>query len=159
LDATREQVDQRFARGDLLYVGELGGRVLAQVWFHRGPEPFDEDAALLSRWAITSDTFWSYGAYALPEARLSGVFVKRFQSSLRDVLTSQGAARVQCRVKAANVRSVALHERTGFRLLGTIKAFAVPGARVVSWHGDGGARRWLERRNGNGVLALPPGPA
>jgi RimJ/RimL family protein N-acetyltransferase len=158
LDTTRAQVDRRFARGDLVYVGELDGRVLAQVWLHRGPEPFDEDAALLARWAMPADTFWSYGAYALPEARLSGVFVKVFQTALRAALTTHGAARVQCRVKAANARSITLHERTGFRLLGTIAAIAVPGARILSWQGDGGTRHWLQRRGRDSVLAMPPEP-
>jgi GNAT superfamily N-acetyltransferase len=156
LDTTAAFVDRRFARGDLAYVGELDGRVLARAWFHRGPEPFDEDASLLARWAIAPDTFWSYAAFALPEARLSGVFVKVFQTALRELLTVHGGARVQCRVKAANSRSIALHERTGFRLLGTMTAFAVPGARAMSWSGDGGSRRWVERRNGDALLTLPP---
>ena len=159
LDTTRAQVDKRFERGDLVYVGELDGRILAHSWFHRGPQPFDDDAALLARWAVAPDTFWSYHAFALPEARLSGVFVKVFQSALRDLLTQHGAARVQCRVKAANTRSIVLHERTGFRLLGTMTAFAVPGARLLSWQGDGSARRWVQRRQDTTVLALPPEPA
>lgn len=158
LDATRAQVDKRLARGDLVYVGELEGRILANAWFHRGPEPFDEDAALLSRWQVAADTFWSYHAFSLPEARLSGVFVKVFQNALRELLTKHGAARVRCRVKAANARSVALHERTGFRLVGTITAFAVPGARILSWQGDGSPRRWLQRRDDTTALALPPEP-
>ena len=159
LDNTREEVDRRLARGDLVYVGELEGRVLAQSWFHRGPEPFSEDVALLGHFALGPDTFWSYAAYALPEARLSGVFVKVFQTALRELFTVHGATRVQCRVKATNARSIALHERNGFRMLGTVAAFAVPGARFVSWQGDGGARRWLQRRTGDNVLALPPGRA
>src|SRR6185295_8692470 len=112
LDTTRPEIDRRFARGDLVYVGELEGRLLAQSWFHRGPEPFDEDAALLARFALADDTFWSFAAYALPEARLSGVFVKVFQTALREIMTVHGAARVRCRVKATNTRSITLHERT-----------------------------------------------
>jgi len=156
LDSPRDYVERRLARGDLLYVGDLQGRVLAQAWFHRGPAPFDEDAATLARFALAHDTFWSYAAFVLPEARLSGVFVKVFQTALRDILTVHGAARVQCRVKAANTRSIALHERTGFRLLGTVTALAVPGARVMSWQGDGGGRRWVERRQPDALFTLPP---
>jgi RimJ/RimL family protein N-acetyltransferase len=158
IDATRPLVDERFARGDLVYVGELDGRILAHTWFHRGPEPFVEDSALLARWALAPDTFWSYGAFALPEARLSGVFVKVFQSALRELFTERGAARVQCRVKVANARSITLHERTGFRPMGTMTAFAVPGARLLSWQGDGFTRRWVARRRDVTVMALPPRP-
>jgi hypothetical protein len=156
LDASRAQVDRRFARHDIVYVGELEGRVLAQVWFHRGPEPFDEDAELLGRFALTSDTFWSYAAFAVPEARLSGVFAKVFQDALLDVLTVQGAAKVRCRVKTANARSVALHDHTGFRLIGTITALALPGMRAMSWRSGVAARWWLERRSVDTVMALPP---
>jgi hypothetical protein len=158
IETPRAMVDRRFARGDLAYLGVLEGRILAHVWFHRGPEPFEEDAALLARWAVPADTFWCYNGFALPEARLSGVFVKLFQSALRDVLTARGGARVQCRVKAANARSITLHERFGFRPLGTMTALAVPGARLLSWQGDGSARRWVQRRDDATVLALPPEP-
>jgi RimJ/RimL family protein N-acetyltransferase len=156
LDASRTQVDRRFARHDIVYLGELEGRVLAQVWFHRGPEPFDEDAELLGRFALASDTFWSYAAFAVPEARLSGVFAKVFQNALREVLTVHGAARVRCRVKTANARSIALHDHTGFRLIGTITALALPGMRAISWRNGADARWWLQRRSVDSVMALPP---
>ena len=159
LDGTeRWRFEDRLARGDLGYVGELEGRLLAHSWFHRGPEPFDEDAPLFPRWDVPADAYWSYNAFTLPEARASGVFVKLFQTALREIMTVHGAARVRCRVKATNTRSITLHERTGFRLLGTITAFALPGARLLSWQGDGGARTWLQRRQIDGVLALPPEP-
>jgi RimJ/RimL family protein N-acetyltransferase len=158
VDTPRVLVDQRFARGDLAYLGELEGRILAYIWYHRGPEPFDDDAALLARWAVPADAFWGYNGFALPEARLSGVFVKVFQSALRDLLTTRGGKRVQCRVKAANARSITLHERSGFRALGTMTSFAVPGARLLSWQGDGGTRRWVTRRHDTTAIALPPEP-
>lgn len=149
---------ERFARGDLAYIGELDGRVLAQSWFHRGPAPFDEDAPVLPRWHVPADAFWSYHAYTLPEARASGVFVKLFQTALRDLLLERGAVRVRCRVKAANAPSVALHERLGFVAIGTLTALSVPGARLLSWHGAGVERRWIERRSGAIVMGLPPRP-
>jgi len=43
----------------------------------------------------------------------------------------RGAARIRCRVKAANAPSVALHDRFGFTVLGTLIACAVPGARLM----------------------------
>lgn len=156
LDASRAQVDRRFARHDIVYIAELEGRVLAQLWFHRGPEPFDEDAELLGRFALTSDTFWSYAAFAVPEARLSGVFAKVFQNALREAFTVHGAAKVRCRVKTANARSVALHDHTGFRLIGTITALALPGMRAMSWRSGAAARWWLEQRSADSVMALPP---
>jgi hypothetical protein len=156
--ASPTRIRERLARGDLAYVGELEGRMLAHSWFHRGPEPFCEDLPLFPRWAIPADTFWSYHAYTLPEARTSGVFVKVFQIALHELLTTRGAARVRCLVKVSNRASVQLHERMGFHRLGTVVAFCVPGARLVSWHDGDGARRWVQRRGDTAVLPLPPEP-
>lgn len=147
---------ERFARGDLAYVGEHDGRLLAQSWFHRGPAPFDEDMPHLPRWEVPADTYWSYHAFTLPEARTSGVFVKLFQTALRELLLEHGATRVRCRVKATNVASVMLHERLGFEPLGTLIALNVPGARLLSWQGSGRAQRWIEWRNATTVMAFPP---
>jgi hypothetical protein len=156
--ASPTRIRDRLARGDLAYVGELDGRMLAHSWFHRGPEPFCEDMPLFPRWAVSVDTFWSYHAYTLPEARTSGVFVKVFQVALHELLSVHGAARVRCLVKASNMASVQLHERMGFHRLGTVVALCVPGARLVSWHGSGGAQHWVQRRADTTVLPLPPEP-
>lgn len=150
------RIAERFARGDLAYVGEHDGRLLAHSWFHRGPDPFDEDRPLLPRWDVPADAFWSYNAFTVPEARASGVFVKLFQTALRELLVDRGAARVRCRVKAANAASISLHERFGFASLGTLVALSVPGARVLSWEGSGRTRRWIEPRNTPAVMTLPP---
>jgi hypothetical protein len=156
--ASHIRIRDRLARGDLAYIGELDGRMLAHTWFHRGPEPFGEDMPLFPRWAIAADTCWSYHAYTLPEARTSGVFVKVFQIALHEILTTHGAARIRCLVKASNMPSVQLHERMGFHRLGTVVALCVPGARLVSWHGSGGAQHWVQRRGDTTVLPLPPEP-
>jgi hypothetical protein len=150
------RIAERFARGDLVYVGEHDGRLLAHSWFHRGPDPFNEDHPLLPRWEVPADAFWSYNAFTLPEARASGVFVKLFQTALRELMVDRGAARVRCRVKAANAASISLHERFGFAPLGTLIALSVPGARVLSWEGSGRARRWIEPRSAAPVMSLPP---
>jgi hypothetical protein len=150
------RIAERFARGDLVYVGEHDSRLLAQSWFHRGPDPFDEDCPLLPRWDVPADAFWSYNAFTVPEARASGVFVKLFQTALRELIVDRGAARVRCRVKAANAASISLHERFGFAPLGTLVALSVPGARVLSWEGSGRTRRWIEPRETTAVMALPP---
>jgi hypothetical protein len=152
------RIRDRLSRGDLAYVGEHDGRMLVHSWFHRGPAPFSEDTPLFPRWAIPADTFWSYHAFTLPEARTSGVFVKVFQIALHELLTVHGAARVRCLVKASNVPSVQLHERMGFHKLGTVVAFAMPGARLVSWRDTGGAQHWVQRRDYEAILPLPPGP-
>jgi GNAT superfamily N-acetyltransferase len=158
LDTTPPKlIDERFARGDVAYVGELDGRMLAHSWFHRGPAPFAEDAPDFPRWDVPGDAFWSYHAFTLPEARTSGVFVKLFQTALRELIVDRGATRVRCRVKIANAPSIMLHERFGFELLGTLSALLVPGARFLSWRGPGGARRWVERRTADTVMTLPPG--
>lgn len=157
LDATPPPlIAERFARGNLAYVGELDGRMLAHSWFHRGPVPFDEDAPRLPSWHVPADAYWSYHAYTLPEARTSGVFVKLFQTALRELLVDRGATRVRCRVRASNAASVMLHERLGFVPLGTLIALVVPGARLLSWQGGGRARSWVERRDGHRVMTLPP---
>lgn len=157
LDATPPRlVAERFARGNLAYIGELDGRILAHSWFHRGPAPFDEDAPMFPRWDVPADAYWSYHAYTLPEARTSGVFVKLFQTALRELMLDRGAARVRCRVKVANAASVMLHERFGFEQLGTLIALVVPGARLLSWQGGGRVRSWVERRTSASVMALPP---
>jgi hypothetical protein len=150
------RIAERFARGNLVYVGEHDGRLLAHSWFHRGPEPFDEDRPLLPRWDVPADAFWSYNAFTVPAARASGVFVKLFQTALRELIVDRGAARVRCRVKAANAASISLHERFGFAPLGTLVALSVPGARVLSWDGGGRTRRWIEPRDTAAVMALPP---
>jgi hypothetical protein len=158
LDGTpRLRIAERFARGDLGYIAEHDGRLLAHSWFHRGPAPFDEDMPLFPRWDVPADAFWSYNAFTLPEARASGVFVKLFQTALRELLLDRGAARVRCRVKVTNAPSVALHERLGFARLGTLITVAVPGARLLSWRGSGCVRHWIERRNGGHVMTFPPG--
>jgi acetyltransferase (GNAT) family protein len=162
LDGTEPwRFEDRLARGDLGYVAEADGRLLAHSWFHRGPAPFDEDAPLFPRWDVPADAFWSYNAFTLPEARASGVFVKLFQTALRELLVDRGAARVRCRVKVANTPSVALHERFGFAPLGTLIAVAVPGARLLWWQAPSGDRRldrrWLERRDSAPIMTLPPG--
>ena len=153
-----DRVRERLARGDMPYVGELDGRMLAHCWFHRGPEPFCEDMPLFPSWGIPADAFWSYHAYTHPEARASGVFVKVFQIALHELLTIHGAARVRCLVKASNVASVQLHERMGFHRLGTVVALCVPGARLVSWHDDDGTQHWVQRRGDTTVLPFPAEP-
>jgi GNAT superfamily N-acetyltransferase len=150
------RIEDRFARGDLAYVGVHDGRLLAHSWFHRGPDPFGEDRPLLPRWEVPADAFWSYNAFTLPAARASGVFVKLFQTALRELIVDRGAARVRCRVKAANAASRSLHERFGFAPLGTLIALSVPGARVLAWEGSGLTRRWIEPRDTTAVMALPP---
>ena len=150
------RIAERFVRGDLAYVGEHDGRLLAHSWFHRGPEPFDEDRPSLPRWDVPADAFWSYNAFTVPEARASGVFVKLFQTALRELIVDRGAARVRCRVKAANAASISLHVRFGFAPLGTLIALSVPGARVLSWEGSGRTRLWIEPRDTTAVMALPP---
>jgi len=152
--APRALVAARLERGDLAYVGELAGKTIAHAWFHRGPEPFDEDLPLFPRWGLPADAFWSYHAVTLPEARASGVFVKVFHVALRELFVEHGAARVRCRVTASNAPAIALHERTGFRCLGTVVALAAPGVRWMSWHGDGGAWRRIGRRD-RAVVSLP----
>jgi RimJ/RimL family protein N-acetyltransferase len=155
-DTPAETIRARFKRGDLAYVGLLGDRLLAQSWFHRGPEPFVEDVPLFPRWHIESDTFWSYHAYTHPEAQKSGLFVKLFQVALHEHFTQRKAARIRCMVKASNLASVQLHERLKFRRLGDVTSFAVSGVRIVNWRDDGGSRRWFQLRDAGAIMRFPP---
>ena len=146
----------RFAKGDLVFLGELDRRILAHVWFHRGPTPFAEDEPDYPSWDVPAGSYWSYHAISVMEARASGVFVKVFQHGLRALFLEHGAAVVRCRVKSTNLASIALHERMGFRRLGTLSVFSLAGRRGLHWDGEAGPR-WLHHRLRPGtVLGLPP---
>src|SRR5512144_2253135 len=146
----------RLGAGDAAFVGELEGRMLAHGWFHPGPEPFHEDAELYGSYAIDEGTWWSYHAVAAPEARSSGVFIKVFQTALRSLFLESGAARVLGGVKTTNRPSLAMHERLGFRSLGTLESLLVPGLRWVRWTGAGGTRHWVRSRATSPLLSFPP---
>ena len=129
VDGTDEAlVRARLGRGDALFLGILEHEVLAHTWFHRGT-PFDEDIPTLARWTLAPGSIWSYAAAAAPLARQSGVFIKMFQVALRDMLSTPGAVRVQCVVRATNAPSVAMHERLGFREIAQLLTIATPIAR------------------------------
>lgn len=128
-------VRARFRRGDLAFAGESQGRLLAHAFFHRGPAPFCEDEARIAPVALAPGTVWSYDAAAVADARATGVFVKVFTTALAEVF-AQDHARVQSRVATANTRSILLHERLGFRRLGTLLAIATPWSRLLRWEGD-----------------------
>jgi len=146
----------RFAQGDLVFLGELDRRILAHVWFHRGPTPFAEDEPDYPSWDVPAGSYWSYDAMSVMEARSSGVFVKAFQRGLRALFLEHGATVVRCRVKSTNLASIALHERMGFRRLGTLSVFSLAGLREFYWDGEAG-RRWLHDRLRPGkALVLPP---
>jgi hypothetical protein len=146
---------ERLRRGDLLYLGARDGRVLCHVWFHRGPRPFIEDEAVLARWALKSTTFWCYGEAAVSAARASGDFVEVFQTALDDLFKLHGAERVQCRVARADSLSLLLHERLGFKRLGTFSGFSTPWIRSLVWTGPP-ARSFLIGPNSTRTLLLPP---
>ena len=155
-EADGDLLRRRFDRGDLLYVGQLGGSLLCQSWFHRGPRPFDEDGEHLAHWQLDDNTYWSYDAAAARAARSSGLFVKVFQTGLRDLFEARGAKRVQCRVRSDNTSSVLLHERLGFQRLGTVTALRTPLLRVLQFHGPAGATRWLVPVGEALNLPVPP---
>ncbi len=148
------QVHERFARGDQVWVGELDGRLLCHAWFHRGPEPFDEDRALYARWPLDRDTFWSYDAATLPEYRASGVFIKVFQTALNALFGPQRARSVRCAVYHHNAPGIALHERNGFQKLGVLTAVALPGVKWLRWR-DGETRHWMVPRDADFAVPLP----
>lgn len=149
-------IRKRLKRGDLAYIGEIDGELLAQSWFHRGPEPFPEDQPEFPPWEIPEDAYWSYHAFTRLDARRKGVFVKVFYAALHELLGVRGAKRVRCMVNAANTASIALHERSGFKKLGDILTVSVPGARLLTWQDGASKRRWFHRHAGSQTLHLPP---
>lgn len=156
--ADEDLLRRRFDRGDLLFVGQIGGNLLCQSWFHRGPRAFEEDGEHLAHWALDAGTFWSYDAAASASARSSGVFVKVFQTALRELFQERGAKRVQCRVRADNTSSLLLHERLGFQRLGTVSSLSTPLLRLVQFHGPAGSTRWLVPGRRSLSLPVPPQP-
>jgi hypothetical protein len=145
----------RFAAGDAVFVGELEGQLLAHSWFHAGPVPFHEDTDLYGSFVIDPGDWWSYHAVVVSEARTSGVFIKVFQSALRSIFLDSGAKRILCAVKTTNRASVAMHDRLGFRRIGTIGSVLVPGLRWLRWSAEGGARNWLRPRSSPPLLSIP----
>jgi hypothetical protein len=163
IDATPEPlVRARLARGDLAYVAQLGddgANILGHTWFHGGPTPFDEDQQSCARWALDPATFWSFNGAARLDARASGVFVKLFQNALREMFEVHGARAIQGFIHDTNHASLTMHERMGWRVLGSIVCVAVPGAKWLRWDGaapDHARRQWLVRRDSDLALSLPP---
>lgn len=146
----------RLAQHDKAFLGELNGRILAHVWFRPGPALFEEDSEPIASFSLNEGSWWSYHAAAVGEARTSGVFVKVFQTALRSLFQEHGARRVQCLVRATNPISITMHDRLGFRRLGSLVVLVLPGLRLVSWEGEGGGRLWLRRRRAPMVLSIPP---
>ena len=157
-DNQRDELERRFARGDLCYLGLRGDRVLCQSWFHRGPRPFEEDSPRLALWNLDAQSYWSYAALAAIEARASGIFVKVFHTALTELFKLHGARRVICRVRADNQPSRLLHDRMGFHRLGTLTALLTPVGRVLRYRGAGGAAQWLVPTGGLLSLPMPPTP-
>jgi RimJ/RimL family protein N-acetyltransferase len=145
----------RFAAGNTAFVGELDGRLLAHVWFHPGPTPFDDDAQIYGSFALDDGAWWAYHAIAVAEARSSGLFIKVFQSALRSLFLDSGATRVLSGVKTTNAVSVAMHERMGFRRVATLEAVLVPGLRWLRRSGEGGARNWVRLRSSPPLVSFP----
>jgi len=70
------RIAERFVRGDLAYVGEHDGRLLAHSWFHRAPSRSTRTGRVLPRWDVPADAFWSYNAFTCPRRARRGWFVK-----------------------------------------------------------------------------------
>lgn len=157
-DTPAALVRARLDRGDLVFVGQLGGDLLCHTWFHGGPAPFAEDAGAWARWRLGADDFWSYAAAATTEARSSGVFVKVFQTALCALFREHGAARVVCMVRRVNRPSVLLHERLGFVRQGVLTTLALPGIKALRYVDATQTRLWIARREGGLTLPVPPLP-
>jgi hypothetical protein len=151
-----ELLRARLVAGDLGYVAEAGGEILAQTWFHRGPAPFDEERWAAAVWALDEGTFWSHHGVACLEARTSGVYVKCFQAGLRDVFHNHGARRVQGNIEHTNWPSIAVHRRLGFATLGRIMAVAGLGMKWLEWTGPASRRTWVVPRSRALLVHLPP---
>jgi len=154
-DTAEGLVRARLARGDRAFLGELAGRALAHIWFCRGPT-FDEDVELFARVALAPDAFWAYHGVAVADARTSGIFVKVYQTGLRAAFVEHGATRVLTGVRASNLASVAMHERMGFRRVGSLFSALAPGLRCLHWRGPD-RRLWLAPRSRPPTLHLPRG--
>lgn len=165
IDATPHELARaRLARGDIVYVGQLDGELVAHTWFHHGPTPFEEERRLFAVWQLDASTFWSYHGVALPEYRTSGVFAKLFQIGLRELFEKEGAKHVQGFIHHWNEPSIAMHLRLGFVVIGTVTAVVLPTHKWVRWESADGARdrapravrQWLLRRGSDFALSFPP---
>ncbi len=146
----------RLDAGDLAFVGEVEGEVLCYTWFHRGPEPFDEERNLFLPWGLVEGTFWSYDAMSKLEARSSGVFVKVFQTALSEVFERHAARRVQGFIDHTNGASLTGHDRLVFRVRGELTSLAVPGLKWLYWESPTSTKQWLLPRGSDFALTFPP---
>jgi hypothetical protein len=145
----------RFARGDLAYVGLVDGEILCQTWFHRGPTPFAEERSMFALWDVDDSTYWSYDAMTRPDARTSGIFVKVFQTALREVLEVHGGRKIQGFIHHTNDASLRMHDRLRFSILGSLTCLAVPGFKFLRWADGRVSRQWLVAREGDLALRFP----
>ena len=155
-DTDRALVRDRFARGDLAYVGELDGAILCHTWFHRGPTPFEEDREHAAAWGLDADTYWSYNGAATTAARSSGVFVKMFQIALQELFGTYAAVQVQGFIRDDNQQSLIMHDRLGFSAPGALSTVVLPFARWHRWEGGGSTRQWITRGANGEIVWLPP---
>ena len=150
-----EQFERRLARGDVIYLGELEREVVCATCFHVGPAPFDEEQTLYARWRLgDAATYWSYDAMARTEVRSLGVVAKLFEVALGQLFRERGARRIRGFIHHWNAPSRMLHERLGFRTLGTLTAIGIPGLKWLRWNDGGSRRTWLVPRGS--PLAFPP---
>jgi hypothetical protein len=147
---------RRFSRGDLAYVGQLEDQLICHTWFHAGPSAFEEERLGCASWALDPTTFWSFDAMTRAEFRSTGVFVKLFQTSLREVFELHGARRVQGFIYHTNHASLSMHARLGFAVIGSVTTVALPGVKWLRWEGSGRRRQWLLPRGSDFALQMPP---
>jgi hypothetical protein len=154
-DTPPELVRARLARGDLAYLGLIGGKVVCKTWFHRGPAPFDEDRDAIVAWALAPSAFWSYNGAAAPDAMATGFFIKMFVVGLRELFEQEKATQILGYIRDNNAPSLALHDRLGFARAGTLITVNLPAVKWVHWRGRGGARQWLVRRARSLTFSVP----
>lgn len=106
----REPMERRFARGDVVLVAELDGRLVGCQWITGGPFRLHYHRGEI---ALRPRERYCYGLYVLPEARRRGV-AAALERALLPEAQRVGTMLYFCHVSGWNRVSLAMHSSVGW---------------------------------------------
>jgi GNAT superfamily N-acetyltransferase len=131
---------ERMSRGDLGFVCEADGRMVAMGWLNPGAEHAEPEK--FCHFVVPPDAVWAYDLWVLPEWRLRGAMVAVVLHTF-DCARRLGRSRLCGYASWHNRESLGAHVSFGHRLAGRLVVVNLLGLR---WHRarrlEPGARAW-----------------